>query len=391
MLSEVILALLEISLLVLFAALMGSVAIRFKFPKVVGDLLIGIILSPFLIGGFINKIIDVNLFSINNYLLLFSEFSVILLIYSIGLESGVSALRSSGISGIMGAIFGATIPFIFGAILIRFFVSFSAALIIGSALGATSLAVASSLIKETNLKGNGVNFILTAGSFDDVVSLIILSVAIAMSTLKTISYADILRTIFFYGIAWFIIFATSVFIIPKIFNNIIKEKYVFEGSLVIIFALTAIMTTLGFSPIIAAYIAGVAMAESNKAAKLRENTNALLALFGSIFFVTMGAQVNLIKLSYFGLIFSLFITAIAIIFKILGIYPFSYLATRSHKSSLAISIGMIPRGEIGLAVANIGLTYSIINDVEFSSIVIMSLLTTILGALIFGKIYHYIK
>ncbi len=390
MLSEVVIALLEISLLVLFATLMESVAIKYRFPKVVGELLVGILLSPFLIGGFINRIININLFSINNYLLLFSEFSVILLVYSTGLESGVSSLKASGIWGIMGAIFGATIPFIFGSILIRFFVPFNSAIIIGSALGATSLAVASSLIKEANLKGNGVDFILTAGAYDDVVSLIILSVALAISSLGSINYENILRSIFFYSIAWIIIFATSVFIIPKIFN-IIKEKYVFEVSLVTIFGLTAIMTTLGFSPIIAAYIAGVSMAASNKATLLRENTNTLLTLFGSIFFVTIGAEVNIIGLSFFGLILSLLITAIAIIFKILGIYPFAYLTTKNHKSSLAISIGMVPRGEIGLAVANIGLSYSIIDNVEFSSIVIMSLLTSIIGALMFGKIYHYIK
>ncbi|MGC8573055.1 MAG: cation:proton antiporter [Caldisphaera sp.] len=390
MLSEVLIALLEISLIMLFAALMGSISVKYRFPKVVGELLIGILISPFLIGGFINKIININLFSINNYVLLFSEFSVILLIYSSGLESGILSLKSSGIWGIMGAIFGATVPFIFGTFLLKFFVAFNVAIIMGSALGATSLAVVSSLIKELNLKGKGIDFILTAGAFDDVVSLIILSVALAISTLGGFSYAHIIRIVFFYSIAWGIIFATSVFIIPKIFNKI-NDKYAFEASLVTIFGLTAIMTTLGFSPIIAAYIAGVSMAESKKVTILRKNIDALLSIFGSIFFVVIGLEVNLINLSFLGVFLSLYLTAIAIVFKIFGIYPFAFITTKNHKSSFAISTGMIPRGEIGLVVANVGLTYSILNNVEFSSIVLMSLLTSIIGALIFNNIYHYIK
>jgi Kef-type K+ transport system membrane component KefB len=389
MLSEVLTALLELSLIMLFAALMGSISVKYRFPKVVGELIIGIIISPFLIGGFINKIININLFSINNYVLLFSEFSVILMIYSSGLESGILSLKSSGIWGILGAIFGATIPFIFGTFLLKFFVSFNVALIMGSALGATSLAVVSSLIKELNLKGKGIDFILTAGAFDDVVSLIILSVALAISTLGGFSYGHIIRIVFFYSIAWVIIFAISVFIIPRIFNRI-NDKYAFEASLVTIFGLTAIMTTLGFSAIIAAYIAGVSMAESKKVAILRKNVDVLLSIFGSIFFVVVGLEVNLVNLSLIGIFLSVYLTALAIIFKILGIYPFAYITTKSHKSSFAISMGMIPRGEIGLVVGSIGLTYSILNDMEFSSIVIMSLLTSIIGAIIFNNIYHYI-
>jgi hypothetical protein len=121
MLSEILTALLELSLIMLFAALMGSISVKYRFPKVVGELIIGIIISPFLIGGFINKIININLFSINNYVLLFSEFSVILMIYSSGLESGILSLKSSGIWGNIGSYLWSTIPFIFGNIFIKIF------------------------------------------------------------------------------------------------------------------------------------------------------------------------------------------------------------------------------------------------------------------------------
>ncbi|MDP8003464.1 MAG: cation:proton antiporter [Caldisphaera sp.] len=390
MISEIYLSLLEISILILFATLARSITIKYKLPQVLGELIVGLIISPYLFGGIINGIIKINLFSINDYLLLFSDFSVILLIFSAGLESGISTIRSTGIWGAMGATFGALVPFIAGSFILLFFVKSSVAFVMGAALGATSLAIASSLIKESNLKGKGVDFILTAGAFDDVVSLILLSIAIALANLKEINIFYIIRSTSFYIVAWIIIFLVSVILIPRIFNRLL-DKYAFELSLVVLFGLTIIMTALGFSPIIAAYIVGVSIAESNKSHILRKNTDTLLELFGSIFFVTIGAETNLINITLLGVILTLLLTLVAAIFKIVGIYPFAYLTTKNHKSSLSISLAMIPRGEIGLAVASIGLSYGLLNNDEFASIVLMALLTSIIGAILFKKTYIYLK
>jgi len=389
MLSAVYLSLLEVSLLILSATLARSFTIKYNLPQVMGELAIGMILSPYLIGGMINSFIGIKLFTINNDLLLFSEFAVVLLIFSTGLESGLSALRSSGVYGALGALFGAILPFIIGGLILSYYVKTSVAFLMGAALGATSLAIASSLIRESSIKGKSVDFMISAGAFDDVISLIILSIVIEMSGTQAIYIGHLIERVAYYVISWLVIFVVSVIIIPRIFNRV-NEKYSFELSLVFIFGLTVIMTALGFSPIIAAYIAGVAMAESNKVDVLRKYTDGLLELFGSIFFVTIGVETNLATLSSFGLYLTGLLTGIAILFKMIGVYPFAYLFTKRFRSSLSISLGMIPRGELGLIIASVGFSYGILSTVEFSSIVLMSLLTSIVGAMLFKKYYHYL-
>ncbi|MEM0131755.1 MAG: cation:proton antiporter, partial [Saccharolobus sp.] len=131
------------------------------------------------------------------------------------------------------------------------------------------------------------------------------------------------------------------------------------------------------------FVAGVALANTSKSPRVKEMNNVLLGIFGSIFFVVIGAEVNLKLLSFDALIISLELTAVASVFKWLGVFPFAYLYLRNVKMANAIATAMIPRGETGLIIASIGLSLNALNQIEFEGIVFMSLFTTLIGSVIF--------
>ncbi len=158
------------------------------------------------------------------------------------------------------------------------------------------------------------------------------------------------------------------------------------ASLVVLFGIVLIMTTLGFSEVIAAFIAGVAVAESRSSQRVRETVNVLLAIFGSIFFIAMGLQLNFrYILNTEVLVVALVVSLAAVVSKVVGIYPFAYLRLRNHRDSMVVSYGMMPRGEMGLVIASIGLSSGLINMGEFGIIILMVLITTIVGAVVYRR------
>ncbi|MCY0863041.1 MAG: cation:proton antiporter [Metallosphaera prunae] len=383
---DITLVLLEISILIFFAELMRT-SLRKFVPSIVGEIIAGMVLSPFAVGGLLDHILNLDLFSLNQYLLFLSEFSMILLIFSSGLEHGVSAIRSAGTFGFLGATAGALFPALVG-ILVFQGIGFDTSLILGTAIGATSLASAGSIISELRLKGKGVDLLMSMASSDDVVDLILLSVVLGTLAGAT-SVKSIATLVIYYIVAWIVIFVVAVRVIPMIANRL-DEVYIEEFSMLVIFGLTAIMTALNFSPVISAFIAGVAMAESVKKERVRQIIDVLLAVFGSAFFVVVGLQVNLSGLTNFWLM-AVELTVIAVIFKILGVLPFAYLGLRKWRSALAVSLAMVPRGETGLVVGSIGLSYNALNQNEFGALVFMAIPTTVIGASFFKGMAHWLR
>jgi Kef-type K+ transport system membrane component KefB len=383
--DQLFLAFLEISIFITVAQAFHLASLKYKLPSIFGEILTGIILGPFAIGAFLNSIIGLNIFSINNYLLLFSQFSVILLIFAAGLEHGFRSLRSSGTYALLAASIGALLPFIGVYYIMTFFTTRGAALLMGAATGATSLAAVSSIIEGMGIQREKfVNILTSSAAIDDVVSFIILSIVLSLIEGIKGGYLGLVRTVVFVTISWVIILFASVLIIPRILS-VVSDNLVVETSLLILFALTVIMITLGFSPIIAAFIAGIAIAESRKAERIKGMVTALLSIFGSIFFVTIGAETNVFSFASFHVLeIGLLITALAAILKFTGILPFAYLYTRKSKQAIMTSLGMIPRGEMGLVIASLAFADKIFSASDLAEVVFMSLLTTVIGGILFN-------
>ncbi|MBP1449522.1 MAG: cation:proton antiporter, partial [Thermoproteus sp.] len=108
--GSIYLTLLEISIMLFAAAVLRSALHRFKIPGIVADISIGVILSPYAVGGFLNRLLGVQLFQLNDYVVFLADFAVILIIFAAGLEHGMASLRSAGIWGALGAAAGALLP-----------------------------------------------------------------------------------------------------------------------------------------------------------------------------------------------------------------------------------------------------------------------------------------
>jgi Kef-type K+ transport system membrane component KefB len=381
--NVVYLTLLEFSILVTAAEALSLILNRYRYPSIVGELLTGIALSPYALGGLLNTVLKVDLFSINEYIIFLSEFSVVLLLFASGLEHGLSSLRQGGLMGLMAAVAGAVVPYV---IVFEYAVNAGfnpgAASLIALTTAPTSLAVVAGVVEREGLQRHpSTGVLIAAASVDDVVALIILSLVLMSPKSSSGMVWGLVRIV----TLWIIFLTASIFIVPRLLNRL-NEHLVIYASLVVLFGLVVAMTVAGFSAVIAAFIAGVAVAESRVSGRIRESAGALLAIFGSIFFITIGLQMNLETLTSLKVIAqSLAISTLAILAKMAGVYPFAYAKLRNTSHALSASLGMVPRGEMGLVVASIGLSGGVINQDEYSIALLMVLVTTIIGSITYRR------
>ncbi|MCI2415346.1 MAG: cation:proton antiporter [Candidatus Aramenus sp.] len=385
-----IVSLFDISLFIFVAEAVKSLLAKYNLPYIVGEIVAGMLIGPYALGYLVNSLLGYPLISLTPYVLFISEFSVILLIFASGLEHGVSPIKSGGSLGFLSATFGALLPFA-----VAFF-AFSAPLgrdsatFLGVAMGATSLAAVVSIIEEEKLRGSHVDFLLSASSSDDVIDLVLLSLALTLLGAKSVSLQGVAFRVSELVLMWVVIFVASVVVVPRVANRI-SEKYVEEFPFLLLFGLTLVMVSLGFSSIIAAFIAGVSLANSSKSEKVKEVSQVLLSVFGSLFFVVTGAEVNLLEVSLQTVELSLALTGVAVAFKWLGVFPFAYLKLRNLKLANLVSVGMVPRGETGLVVASLGASLGVLDQMEFGSTVLMSIFTTLIGAVTFKYLAKGLK
>ena len=383
--GSIYLTLLEFSILVTVAESLSLILAKYRYPSIVAELLTGMVLSPYALGGLLNALLHVNLFSITNYVIFLSEFSVILLLFASGLGHGLSSLRQGGLTGLMAAVAGALVPYV----IVYWYCSsigFSQASssIIALSTAPTSLAVVANIIEREGLYEHpSTKVLVAAASMDDVVALILLS---TLSTgPNTDSVVGFAMRIIKITVLWAIFLTASVLIIPRLLNRI-NEYLVVYASLIVLFGLVVSMVASGFSAVIASFIAGVAVAESNRSNRVRVSIDALLAIFGSIFFITIGLQMDFKAITNLTIIIqSLIVSALAIAAKVIGVYPFAYIKLRNTANSLTASLGMVPRGEMGLVIASIGLSTNVLNSSEYGLILVMVLLTTIIGSILYRR------
>ena len=373
-------ALLEVFIFLAVAELLHPLAQRAGLPTIVSDLLLGILLSVSALGGLLNSLVGAQIFVINSYVLIFADFSVILLLFAAGLGSGFSGLRAAGAWAVGAAIAGDFVPFTVVFVVFSRFDAIDAALLIAVAAAATSSAVVTSLVRSAGLVRDPTGqFLVNVAALDDVVALSLLSAALTIigGRFDVISVTgSVLESI----VAWVVLLLAAVLILPRL----LRVRHVREAQampFLFLFVLVVIVVSLGFSAVIGAFIAGLAIAESLVASRTREITDVLLILFGSLFFVVTGAQFDVslfADVTVIGL--ALLLAALAAVGKFAGVYPFARRRLGGGRSSMTVSAGMIPRGEIGLIVGSIGFTTGLLTSQMLGEILLMSIVTTLVGA-----------
>jgi Kef-type K+ transport system membrane component KefB len=373
-------ALLEVFIFLALAELLIPLSERTRLPPVVLWIVLGIALSSFALGGEINRALGVDVFGVNTYLLLFADLSVVLLLFAAGLGSGVRGLRDAGAAAVGAAIAGDLAPFALTVLVASRFVALDTALLLGVAAAPTSAAVVTSLRQSEGVGDTAAGrFLINTAALDDVVALILLSVVLTIVG----GHVDVLSvtgSVVESAVAWLVLLVAAVVVIPRLLR-LPTLRDARGMPFLFLFVLVAIVVSLGFSAVIGAFIAGLAVAESLVAARTRELTEVLLLFFGALFFVVVGAQFNVHDLLVPALVLAgVGLAGLAALGKVAGVYGFAWSRLGDRRAARAVAVGMVPRGEIGLVVGAIGLTSGLFGQTELGAIVLMSLVTTVAGS-----------
>lgn len=314
-----------------------------------------------------------------------AELGVIVLLFEIGLESDLRELTKVGYQAAIVAVVGVTVPFALGTIglISLFHVPLIPAIFAGAALTATSIGITSKVLSELgHLKSTEGQIIVGAAVIDDVLGIIVLAVVASLAKTGEVDLWNVA-----YLIASATGFLLGSILLGKFFNQSferITDKLQTRGALLIpAFAFALVMACLAnlihLEAILGAFAAGLVLDETDKRKELDQQIMPIADILVPIFFVTVGAKADLgvlnpaIAENRAGLIIASFLIVAAIIGKLVtGWAVFG----KPGVNRLAIGIGMIPRGEVGLVFAGIGSASGVLDKPLEAAIIVMVILTT---------------
>ena len=317
-----------------------------------------------------------------------AELGVIVLLFEIGLESDLQELKKVGYQAAIVAVVGVIAPFTAGTVglIFLFQIPVIPAVFTGAALTATSIGITSKVLSELGyLKSKEGQIIVGAAIIDDVLGIIVLAV---VASLAKTGEVDIVNVI--YLIVSATIFLVGSILLSQFFNKsfvFIAEKLQTRGKLVIpafIFAffMAFLANAIHLEAILGAFAAGLVLDETDKRKELDQQVVPIADILVPIFFVTVGAKVDLGVLNPMasedkeGLIIAIFLLIVAICGKLItGWSVFG----QQGINRFAIGCGMIPRGEVGLVFAGISEASGILEKPLQAAIVIMVISTTFLA------------
>lgn len=319
---------------------------------------------------------------------LFSNLGVILLLFMVGLENSVGDMLKVGPRSAMVSIIGVIAPFAFGVTASYFLLpeeSTPEHLFLGATLCATSVGITARVLDDLGrLKSKEARIILGAAVIDDILGLIILAIVIGIVTSGSIQFAEVGRIIILSVVFITVVLMfgeKTVALIVRIFYQVFNKMQVkLLFPLALAFLMAALANYIGLAAIVGAFAAGLIVCDEQFESTTKDSptTQELIqpiqSLFAPVFFVLMGMQVNLETFLEGDTLWLAFIfTVVAIIGKIVSGIP-----AGNGINRLAVGIGMIPRGEVGLIFASIGKGLGVVNDSVFSAIVLMVIVTTLI-------------
>ena len=370
-----------LSIILLSAKMAGYLSIRFGQPSVLGELLVGIILGPSIINLLNFSFIEHEL---TETIAKLGELGVLLLMFLAGLELHFGEmkknLRVAAFAGLMGVFW----PVLLGwGVGLFFGLDQSASIFLGLTLGATSVSIsAQTLIELKALRSRVGLSLLGAAVFDDILIILLLSVFLALQGGGG-STSDILLII----IRMILFLALSVMFglwaLPWIIRRISKlpvSQGLLTISLVIMLAYGIASEYFGgMAAITGAFLAGLMLARTPEKERIELGMHALAyGLFVPIFFVNIGLSIDLREFQLQALFFTVVIILVAVAGKWLGSGWGARLGGLSQHESIQLGAGMISRGEVGLIVASVGVYDNLVSAEEFSAIVVMVLVTTLI-------------
>jgi Kef-type K+ transport system membrane component KefB len=369
-------------ILIAFAAakLGGEIAARLGTAALIGEIAAGALIGPHGLGWLHEDPV----------LTALADLGVIVLLFSVGLETDFTRLRAVGTRGLLVGAGGVVLPFVFGALLMLALGHATiTALFVGTALVATSIGITARVLAELKVIDRTESLIILAAAVaDDVIGLLVLAVVTSFSLGLDVGALAIL----FAETAVFIVVLLTVGRLGvRRHGYRIAHLRMADGPLSIallaLLALSALAGQIGLAAIVGAFLSGLVVAELSDQFELRRDLRAIQALLVPFFFVVTGAHFDAAGLrdpSVLGL--AALLTVIAIVTKLVGC-GLAMLGT-SLGSAVIVGIGMVPRGEVGLVVASIGLVSGVIDSRTYAAVILMVAATTVIAPLLLGPAFR---
>ncbi|MDA3899477.1 MAG: cation:proton antiporter [Spirochaetes bacterium] len=389
---------------IIFAAKMGGIlAEKLKMPSVLGELTAGIVIGPYALGVLVLPGFPDGLFPISTVTALpvspelygFATIASIILLFAAGLETDFSMFLKYSVTGLVLGIGGVVASFITGALTAVYFlqVPFMApqALFLGVMSTATSVGITARILSERRKMDSPEGVSIMAGAvIDDILGIIILAIVLGISAAAShgnsetgvnwtnIGYvaAKAIGVWFFFTFIG-IVFAYKISNFLKMFKSISTFSVM---SLGLAFILAGIFEKAGLAMIVGAYVMGLSLSRTDLSFVIHDKLHTIQLFLVPIFFTVMGMLVNPKTLmSREILMFGAVYTVGAVLAKIIGCGIPAFALKFNSLGALRIGLGMVPRGEVALIIAGIGLSYGILDNTVFGVGIMMTLLTTLIA------------
>ena len=378
----------DLAIIMLFAKLFGLAARKLKAPQVVGEIVAGLLIGPSLLGWV----------QLNDFLSVCAQIGVVMLMFSAGLGTNLRDLLKTGPKALAIACAGVLVPLAGGTLLYLCFYGFApwgsekflTAVFIGVIMTATSVSITVETLKELGkLKSELGTAILSAAIIDDVIGILVLTFVIGFKNPESNPLQVAFSTVVFFALA-----IVVGFVIYKVFKFVDKRyprtHRIPIFALVLCFGFSYLAEKVfGIADITGAYVAGIILCNLRDSEYIEQKLDINeYMIFAPIFFASIGLKTNVQGINLDIILFSLAFVAVALVTKIIGCGAMSRLCGFKGSDTLKIGVGMMPRGEVALIVAQRGLSEGLISSVYFTSVILLIIVSSIATPIILKLLFN---
>jgi len=364
--------LLQVFLIFVAAKVVGEAFERLKLPAVLGEILAGIIIGPYALG-WIHPSATIPAIA---------EVGAIFVLFNAGLETSPGDLLRVGGKALAVAVAGIVLPFVLGFAYMHWRGEDAiASIFVGAAMVATSVGITARVLGDLGvLATRTARIILGAAVFDDILGMLLLAVVDGLARAGTVQWV---RLGVLTGEA--IVFALfMIFIGPRILRQVrpgVQRLSTRNAplilSLIVVLGLSYLSALIGMAAIVGAFFAGMIFADYSPEWNLLPRISAITEFLGPFFFFSIGAQLDVRLFNGRVLGAASMVSVLAIVSKVLG-GGLPVLRDGWH-DAVTVGVGMMPRGEVALIVALVGLNSGIVTQATYAIVVFMTAVTTVLA------------
>ncbi|URX61967.1 cation:proton antiporter [Luteibacter anthropi] len=368
-----------LTLFIIFVAAQigGEIAQRLRLPSVVGEIAAGCIVGPSALGW-----VSLPDIATGTPLDVLAEIGVILLLFSVGLETRLDDLKRVGTSAFLVGVLGVLLPFGLGALWAHGSgFDWIRSMFVAAAFVATSAGITARVLQELGvLQRQEARIILGAAVIDDILAMLLLGVVSSLQGGGSVDVGSLAGTLL--GAVGFVaVIGWGGTRVMRRGSGWLDKPSSPMSALGIVLALCLGLAYLSMkfhlAAIIGAFLAGMIASETRQRHQLEEQTAPLLAFLTPFFFVVTGAKVNLAELANASALGMLaVVTLIAVVSKLAG--GFLGAMRLGRRGATIVGFGMVPRGEVGVVIASLGLAAGVFDEKIYAVIVAMSLLTAMI-------------